>query len=114
LLFRGAAAEVILKKEALGFWDVKLMGAIGAFCGWQGAIFALFGGAVLGTIAIVIMQLIRTLIPNKENAGEDQGMIGREIPFGPMLAAGSLLYYLFFGPFVAAYFSQFSWVLPQG
>jgi leader peptidase (prepilin peptidase) / N-methyltransferase len=106
-------AEVILKKEALGFGDVKLMGAIGAFCGWQGAIFALFGGAVLGTIAIIIMQLIRFLKPKKQDATEeDESMIGREIPFGPMLAAGSLLYYLHFGPIVDWYFGQFSWVLP--
>lgn len=107
-------AEVVLKKEALGFGDVKLMGAIGAFCGWQGAIFALFGGAVLGTCAIMIMQLIRMITPKKKNADADTGMIGREIPFGPMLAAGSLLYYLYFGPMVDWYFAQFSWVFPEG
>jgi leader peptidase (prepilin peptidase)/N-methyltransferase len=106
-------AEVILKKEALGFGDVKLMGAIGAFCGWQGAIFALFGGAVLGTIAIIIMQIIRMLSPKKDSLDEEEGgMIGREIPFGPMLAAGSLLYYLYFGPLIDKYFQMFEWVLP--
>jgi leader peptidase (prepilin peptidase) / N-methyltransferase len=106
-------AEVILKKEALGFGDVKLMGAIGAFCGWQGAIFALFGGAVLGTIAIIFMQIIRMLAPKKDSSDkQDDGMIGREIPFGPMLAAGSLLYYLYFGPMIDSYFETFKWVLP--
>lgn len=106
-------AEVILKKEALGFGDVKLMGAIGAFCGWQGAIFALFGGAVLGTIAIIFMQLIRMVKPKKKDSTEeDEGIIGREIPFGPMLAAGSLLYYLCLSQTVDWYFEQFSWVLP--
>ena len=106
-------AEVILKKEALGFGDVKLMGAIGAFCGWQGAVFALFGGAVLGTIAVFIMHFVRVIRPKKDtDTEEEEGLIGREIPFGPMLAAGSLIYYLYLGPSVDWYFSQFSWVIP--
>ena len=106
-------AEIVLRKEALGFGDVKLMGAIGAFCGWQGAVFSLFGGAVLGTIAIAILQLVNLIRPKKENADEEEGMIGREIPFGPMLAAGSLLYYLYLGPKVDWYFNEFSWILRQ-
>lgn len=104
-------AEIVLKKEALGFGDVKLMGAIGAFCGWQGAVFSLFGGAVLGTIAIALLQVWKLILPKKNNASEDEGMIGREIPFGPMLAAGSLLYFLYLGPHVDYYFAQFYWVL---
>ena len=54
-------AEIILRRPAMGEGDVKLMGAIGAFCGWQGAVFALFGGAVLSTAAMaawVITQMI--------------------------------------------------------
>lgn len=105
-------AEVILKKEALGFGDVKLMGAIGAFCGWQGAFFALFGGAVLGTIAIAILQVVKLLRPKKQSEEKDEGLIGREIPFGPMLAAGSLLYFLILGHAADAYFQQFSWMIP--
>jgi leader peptidase (prepilin peptidase) / N-methyltransferase len=105
-------AEVVLKKEALGFGDVKLMGAIGAFCGWQGAIFSLFGGAVLGTIAIALMQIIKLISPKKKNGEDEESLIGREIPFGPMLSAGSLLYFLYLGPYVDWYFEQFSWVMP--
>ena len=44
ILWVALVAETILRKEAMGFGDVKLMGAIGAFCGWQGAVFAFFGG----------------------------------------------------------------------
>lgn len=50
LLWFALLAEVILKKEAMGFGDVKFVGAIGAFCGWQGALFSVFGGAIVGTL----------------------------------------------------------------
>ena len=104
-------SEAILKKEALGFGDVKLMGAIGAFCGWQGALFSLFGGAVLGTIAIGLIQMLRMIKPKNNSSSEGAGIIGSEVPFGPMLAAGSLLYFLYFGQTVDWYFSQFAWLL---
>tara|TARA_Y100000588_G_scaffold1352_1_gene1836 strand:- start:383 stop:1276 length:894 start_codon:yes stop_codon:yes gene_type:complete len=104
-------AEVVLRKEALGFGDVKLMGAIGAFCGWQGAVFALFGGAVLGTIAIGLIQVVRLIRPKKDSNAEEERLVGREVPFGPMLAAGSLLYFLYLGPTVDWCFSEFAWIL---
>lgn len=50
----GFVFEIVLQKEAMGFGDVKFVGAIGAFCGWQGAVFAMFGGAVVGTIWVFI------------------------------------------------------------
>jgi leader peptidase (prepilin peptidase)/N-methyltransferase len=46
-------AEMLMKKEAMGYGDILLMGCIGAFCGWQGALFAVFGGAVLGCFVIL-------------------------------------------------------------
>ena len=52
ILWIALLAEVILRKEAMGFGDVKFLGAIGAFVGWQGAVFSIFGGAVIGTIAV--------------------------------------------------------------
>ena len=104
-------AEVVLRKDALGCGDVKLMGAIGAFCGWQGAVFALFGGAVLGTIAIGLIQVVRLIRPKKDSNAEEERLVGREVPFGPMLAAGSLLYFLYLGPTVDWCFSEFAWIL---
>jgi len=49
--------ELALKREAMGYGDILLMGCIGAFCGWQGAIFAVIGGAFIGLIFLVPMML---------------------------------------------------------
>jgi leader peptidase (prepilin peptidase)/N-methyltransferase len=50
VLWIALTAEAALKKEAMGFGDVKFVGAIGAFCGWHGAVFSIFGGAAVGTV----------------------------------------------------------------
>lgn len=98
VLWVALTAELVLRKEAMGFGDVKLMGAIGAFCGWQGAIFAFFGGAVLGmAVVIVLYPFIR------RRQGADGGL---RIPFGPALVGAALLYWLWLEPFVAGYFEN--------
>jgi leader peptidase (prepilin peptidase)/N-methyltransferase len=102
ILWVALVAEAVLRKEAMGFGDVKLMGAIGAFCGWQGAIFAFFGGAVIGCLLLVVCwPWIR-----RQEEGE-----GTRIPFGPALAAGGVLYLLAAEPYVSAYFSNIQQVL---
>lgn len=102
--------ELVLKKEALGFGDVKLMGAIGAFCGWQGSVFSLFAGAILGTVSLVFLQIVFAVIPLKRPGGVPEKFLGKKIPFGPFLAGASLLYYLFLGPAVDEYFASLAWV----
>lgn len=107
ILWIALLAETVLKKEAMGFGDVKLLGGIGAFLGWQGAIFSIFGGATLGCVGILTWTVVKKLrrVPAKE---EDSEMIGRQIPFGPMLSGGALLYTLFLETQVNAYFEQFA------
>ena len=98
ILWIALGAETVLGIEAMGFGDVKLMGGIGAFLGWQGATFALFGGAVIGTIVVILWALIRAAVIRplrKEKADSSNGgLIGREVPFGPLLASGALIYTL--------------------
>jgi leader peptidase (prepilin peptidase)/N-methyltransferase len=67
---------------AMGFGDVKLAAAIGAFLAWQGLVVGLFVAVVLGALIGVVSRLM---------GGE------REIPFGPFLAAGAVVA-LFAGP----------------
>lgn len=102
VLWVALVAELILRKEAMGFGDVKLMGAVGAFCGWQGAVFAFFGGAVIGCLVLAVTwPFLR-----KSPAGES-----RQVPFGPALAAGAIVYLLAAEPFVSAYFNGITEVL---
>jgi leader peptidase (prepilin peptidase)/N-methyltransferase len=91
--------EIILKKPAMGEGDVKFLAAIGAFTGWQGALFSLFGGAFIGTIIILPYMLIQQLKQPKEPKLQ-------ELPFGPFLAIGAIVYFLWLNNFVDAYFSQ--------
>ena len=91
--------EIILKKPAMGEGDLKFLAAIGAFTGWQGAIFSLFGGAFIGTIIILPYLLIQQWKNPKEPKLQ-------ELPFGPFLALGAIVYFLWLNNFVDAYFSQ--------
>lgn len=113
-------AEAVLKKEAMGFGDVKFVGAIGAFCGWQGAVFAMFGGAMIGTVwfalSLVWQKIAGTPAPVAPKAETPEGEatelgFGAHIPFGPAIALAGLLHFLYFHHWVAAYFAQISALL---
>ena len=105
ILWIALTAETVLRREAMGFGDVKLMGAIGAFCGWQGAVFAFFGGAVLGCLLLVVILPLQRFRKTEE---------GTRVPFGPALAGGALLYLLWAEPHVRAYFDNIAGVLQAG
>jgi leader peptidase (prepilin peptidase)/N-methyltransferase len=74
------SAEIILPREAMGFGDVKFMGAIGAFIGWQGAVFSLMIssliGAAVGTALIVMRK--------REWSSR--------MPYGPYIAVAAVIY----------------------
>lgn len=101
ILWVALVAEALLRKEAMGFGDVKLMGAIGAFCGWEGSLFAFFGGAVIGCLLLILFW------PWMRRQDAD----GHRIPFGPALAAGAIVYVLLAEPYVSAYFDNLRQVL---
>lgn len=117
VLWIALIAEAVLKKEAMGFGDVKFLGAIGAFCGWQGAVFAVFGGAIVGTVWFAVALIWqkaagkpspvtpRTETPEGEPA--DLGF-GVHVPFGPMLAVAAAIYFLWAHVWVARYFEGVS------
>ncbi len=120
----GTFAEIILRKPAMGEGDWKLLGAIGAFCGWEGALFGLFGGSFLG-VFLILPLLVLSRKKNPSGSGEDSVLsevaegdgeameegeeeigLGVQIPFGPMLALGGVVYLVFFQGPVDAYFDS--------
>ena len=111
----------LLKREAMGEGDVILVGAIGAFLGWQGALFSFFGGAVYGTLFVIPrmivcrkpspeLRLSRASHASFEGDDADEALAeGADmgIPFGPWIALGAVTYLLFLRQPVDAYFASF-------
>jgi leader peptidase (prepilin peptidase) / N-methyltransferase len=120
VLWIALTAEALLKKEAMGFGDVKFVGAIGAFCGWHGALFSIFGGAAVGTAWIGLALLWQKMAgkpamgapraETPEGATADLAL-GVHVPFGPMLAVAGALYFLFLRGWVDAWFEQLTALL---
>ncbi|MFZ4395727.1 MAG: prepilin peptidase [Kiritimatiellia bacterium] len=81
----GWLGEKAFQKEAMGLGDVKLMGAVGAFLGWQAVLFTIVGGALLGSVVGVTLILCRRV--------KMQG----HIPFGPYLSLAALVW-IYWGP----------------
>jgi leader peptidase (prepilin peptidase)/N-methyltransferase len=84
-----SGARRVFRKEAMGFGDVKFMGAIGAFLGWQGALLTFFLGSVAGAVGGVAHRLA---------TGDAY------VPFGPFLAIGALATMFFSAPIVRLLF----------
>lgn len=82
--FHAEITEVVLPREAMGFGDVKFLGSIGAFLGWKGMLFALFGGSILGSVVALFLLLVT------------RGRVGRSIPFGPALATAAAVWLFYF------------------
>jgi|APTNR8051073442_1049403.scaffolds.fasta_scaffold00006_256 leader peptidase (prepilin peptidase)/N-methyltransferase len=78
----GELGHLMLKKEAMGLGDVKLLGGIGAYVGWAGVIFTVLVSSLLGSIIGL------TLIACGKR--EWQG----RIPYGPFLATGAVIWIL--------------------
>lgn len=120
VLWIALVAETVLRKEAMGFGDVKFVGAIGAFCGWEGAVFAVFAGAVVGTIWFALAFLWEKATgrraavgpPTETPEGEPAPLaFGAHVPFGPMLAIAAVLYFLVFRDLVVRWVAEFAVLL---
>jgi leader peptidase (prepilin peptidase)/N-methyltransferase len=85
----GVGGTWMLKQDAMGGGDIKMMAMVGAFLGWKGVLLTIFLGALLGSLIFVPLALA-----------------GRKplVPFGIFLAVGAAAAYLV-GP------ALFTWYL---
>jgi leader peptidase (prepilin peptidase)/N-methyltransferase len=71
--------RAVLKKDAMGGGDIKMMAMVGGLLGWKAVILTTFMGSLLGSIIGVALILLK---------GREWGS---KIPFGPYLALGALI-----------------------
>ncbi len=74
----GFLGKLAFKKDAMGFGDVKLLGAIGAFLGAPSVLFVIFGSALVGSIVGITLIAV----------GKSE--LGGKLPFGPYLSAAAM------------------------
>ena len=77
----------VLRREAMGMGDAKLLAMIGAFLGaWPTLVVTVMVAAVVGSVVGVGMQVVRR-----------QPIVGSILPFGPFLVLGAAVWF-FGGP----------------
>ena len=74
------ADRIVLPREAMGFGDVKFMGAIGAFLGWEAAAFSLMFSSIIGAFVGVVLIAFR------------RQEWSSKLPYGPYIAAAATLW----------------------
>lgn len=82
----------ILKKDAMGFGDIKLVAFFGFLMGWQNALLSVVIGSFLGLIVMLPLQKI----------GKHDG--AGVLPFGPFLHSGAIIAYFWGNILLLNYF----------
>ncbi len=95
----GWIGSLLFRKDAMGFGDVKLLGAIGAFLGAPAILFVVFVSSLLGSVVGITCILLK------------KNEMGGRIPFGPYLSAAALAWILGGETLFQAYFR---WLLGSG
>jgi leader peptidase (prepilin peptidase)/N-methyltransferase len=94
ILYVIATGYALLRhKEGMGGGDIKLLGMIGAFVGWQGVAFTILVSSVSGMLIA---------LPMMWRSGKG---LGSAIPYGPFLAFGAVAYIFWGRLFFHWYFS---------
>ena len=73
-------SEVVLPREAMGLGDVKFMAGIGAFIGWQGAVFSLMASSLIGSVVGIALIVIR------------KREWSTRMPYGPYIALAAVIW----------------------
>ncbi len=91
LLAIGWIWEKLRHVEAMGGGDIKLMGMVGSFLGWKGALLSIMLGALAGSVIGVLLIVLK------------RHKMENYIPFGPFLAFGALVS-AFYGPDIISWY----------
>jgi leader peptidase (prepilin peptidase)/N-methyltransferase len=75
----GTAWERLRKQEAMGGGDLKMLGMVGAFLGWQGVVVTFMLSYLIGGSFAAILWALRKV------------RLASEIPFGTFLSVGALV-----------------------
>ena len=100
LYLLGWIATKVLKKDAMGFGDVKLLAGYGALMGVTGAVETLLVASLLGILVMVPYGVLAAKKSAQNKNSEDAG----QIPFGPFLAIAAPIIYLWGSTLVDIYF----------
>jgi leader peptidase (prepilin peptidase)/N-methyltransferase len=73
-------SELVLPREAMGLGDVKFMAGIGAFLGWQGAVFSLMASSFIGSLVGIVLIVMR----KREWSSR--------MPYGPYIALAAIIW----------------------
>jgi leader peptidase (prepilin peptidase)/N-methyltransferase len=85
------AFRLVTGKEGMGYGDFKLLGALGAWLGWQSLPLVILLSALVGAVTGIALIVIR---------GRDRQL---PLPFGPFLAAAGFVALLWGQPLTEAY-----------
>ncbi|MFS8777690.1 prepilin peptidase [Synechococcus sp. W70.1] len=87
----GLVGRQVLRREAMGGGDGKLLALIGMWLGWQGVVVTLLLGSALGLLVSLLAM------------ARGRARLGKPVPFGPYLALGGAVAALAGSPLVEAY-----------
>ena len=91
----GIIGKIALRKDAMGFGDVKLMGVIGGFIGWKLGVATFFFAPFLGLLFGIPKLILKNV---------------RVIPYGPFLSLAAFICILlkdFFIKIIDSYINSF-------
>jgi len=88
--------KMIFMKDAMGFGDVKLLGAIGAFIGWKAVLFTVMFSSLIGSVAGVSLVVLH------------RRKMQSRIPYGPYLALAAIVWVLWGSNIWEAYLGLFT------
>ena len=79
----------VLKREGLGLGDGKLLALIGVALGWKALPLVIFAGSIAGAVISLPVVLV-----TRRRRAADQSLRDVQVPFGPFLALGAVVYLL--------------------